>query len=83
MSGFNNSPRQNARVRALIAQPRFLRAIPSLVVLTTAMAWGVASDPDVMDATGRKAGLTHSHPADNTATGTGGDAYVRGLPPRR
>ena len=35
MSGFNNSPRQNARVRALIAQPRFLRAIPSLVLLTT------------------------------------------------
>ena len=43
MSGFNNSPRQNARVRALIAQPRFLRAIPSLVLLTTAIAWGASS----------------------------------------
>jgi hypothetical protein len=30
-------------------RPRYLRAIPSLVVLTTAMAWGVAPDPDVMD----------------------------------
>ena len=72
-----------AKLQNFMRAPRYLRAIPSLVVLTTAMAWGVASDPDVMDATGRKAGLTHSHPADNTATGTGGDAYVRGLPPRR
>lgn len=30
-------------------RPRYLRAIPSLVVLTTAMAWGVAPDPDAVD----------------------------------
>lgn len=30
-------------------RPRYLRAVPSLVVLTTAMAWGVAPDPDAAD----------------------------------
>ena len=38
--------------------PRYLRAIPSLVVLTTAMAWGMGSDPDVMDAASKKAGVS-------------------------
>ncbi len=38
-------------------RPRYLRAIPSLVVLTTAMAWGVASDPDVLDVTNKRAGV--------------------------
>ena len=28
-----------------LCRPRYLRAIPSLVVLTTAMAWGASSDP--------------------------------------
>jgi hypothetical protein len=39
-------------------RPRYLRAIPSLVVLTTAMAWGVASDPDVLDVATRRADVT-------------------------
>ena len=38
-------------------RPRYLRAIPSLVVLTTAMAWGVASEPDVLDVATRRAGV--------------------------
>lgn len=41
-----------------LMRPRYLRAIPSLVVLTTAMAWGVASEPDALDATTRRAGVT-------------------------
>ena len=41
-----------------LMRPRYLRAIPSLVVLTTAMAWGVASDPDVLDVTNKRAGVT-------------------------
>ena len=40
-----------------LMRPRYLRAIPSLVVLTTAMAWGVASDPDVLDVASRRAGV--------------------------
>lgn len=42
-------------------RPRYLRAIPSLVVLTTAMAWGVAPDSDAMDTVQKKAvGVTLS-----------------------
>lgn len=37
------------KLAEFVFRPRYLRAIPSLVVLTTAMAWGVAPDPDVMD----------------------------------
>ena len=40
-----------------LMRPRYLRAIPSLVVLTTAMAWGVASDPDVLDVRNKRAGV--------------------------
>lgn len=52
-------------------RPRYLRAIPSLVVLTTAMAWGVAPDSDAMDAVQKKAAgvtLSLNHTA---AAGTG------------
>ena len=41
-----------------LMRPRYLRAIPSLVVLTTAMAWGVASEPDVLDVVNKRAGVT-------------------------
>lgn len=41
-----------------LMRPRYLRAIPSLVVLTTAMAWGVASDPDVLDMANKRASVT-------------------------
>ena len=74
-----------AKPQNFMRGPRYLRAIPSLVVLTTAMAWGVAADPDVMDATGKKAGMTLSQRADNVAgsTGTGGELYAQGLLQRR
>ncbi|MES2188596.1 MAG: hypothetical protein V4454_00625 [Pseudomonadota bacterium] len=51
------------------SRPRYLRAIPSLVVLTTAMAWGVA--PDMTDGDGdgaqKKARVTLSNPAETPA----------------
>jgi len=62
-------------------RPRYLRAIPSLVVLTTAMAWGVAPDSDAMDSVQKKArvalSLNHAaadaspedKPASDTAAG--------------
>jgi hypothetical protein len=37
------------KIAEFLFRPRYLRAIPSLVVLTTAMAWGVAPDPDTVD----------------------------------
>ena len=33
----------DAQLAAWLARPRFLRVIPSLVVLTTALAWGAFS----------------------------------------
>lgn len=76
-----------AKPQSFLLRPRYLRAIPSLVVLTTAMAWGVAPDPDVMDATGKKAGVTLLQRADSepggTGAGAGGDPYTLGLLPRR
>ena len=57
---------QRANVKAALnffARPRYLRAIPSLMVLTTAMAWGMA--PDITDGDGdgaqKKARVTLSH----------------------
>ena len=48
-----------------LLRPRYLRAIPSLVVLTTAMAWGVAPDSDAVDTVQKRAGvaLSLNHPA--------------------
>lgn len=51
-----------------LLRPRYLRAIPSLVVLTTAMAWGVAPDSDVMESVQKKAGVTLS--LNHAAAGT-------------
>ena len=45
-----------AKLSFFAVRPRYLRAIPSLVVLTTAIAWGVASAPDVLDTVNKKAG---------------------------
>ncbi|MBC7608684.1 MAG: hypothetical protein H7228_03765 [Polaromonas sp.] len=47
-----------AKLQEFLLRLRHLRAIPSLVVLTTAIAWGVASDPDVLDTVSKKAGIT-------------------------
>jgi hypothetical protein len=49
MPGFNDSQALQAlqtpasSLRTFWSHPRFLRAIPSLMVLTTAIAWGVSS----------------------------------------
>jgi hypothetical protein len=48
--------------KTITLRPRYLRAIPSLVVLTTAMAWGALPDWDVGDDLHRKAGVTQSQP---------------------
>ncbi len=60
------------------ARPRYLRAIPSLVLLTTAMAWGMV--PDSIDGEGdavqKKARITMSH----NATATPGAPQLPGAP---
>ena len=64
-------PTQNPTPKVPKLRPRYLRAIPSLVVLTTAMAWGALPDWDVGDEQQRKAAVTQSQPL-NSAGGGGG-----------
>lgn len=52
-------------------RPRYLRAIPSLVVLTTAMAWGALPDWDVGDELLKKPGVTQVQPAGSAGGGSG------------
>ena len=67
----------DAQLAAWLARPRFLRVIPSLVVLTTALAWGAYSpidEPGLGD--GSRAGVT----LDVAAGGKAGAGFseVRG-----
>ncbi|NMM07939.1 hypothetical protein [Polaromonas sp.] len=43
MHRFKNSQSTDSRFLCLVASPRFLRAVPSVLLLTTAMAWGVSA----------------------------------------
>jgi hypothetical protein len=62
--------------KTLKLRPRYLRAIPSLVVLTTAMAWGALPDWDVGDDLHKKAGFTQSQPLNSLG---GGDGPAEGV----
>ena len=64
-------PTQNPTPKTIQLRPRYLRAIPSLVVLTTAMAWGALPDWDVGDELHKKAGVTQSQPLMGTGGGDG------------
>jgi hypothetical protein len=73
-------------IQNFLKRPRYLRAIPSLVILTTAMAWAVLPDLDDSDNIGKRAGTTISQraitaqvDAANELTGPG--QHLR-LPPR-
>ena len=50
-----------AKPQNFLLRPRYLRAIPSLVVLTTAMAWGVVAEPVVRNTASRKACTAQIH----------------------
>jgi hypothetical protein len=43
MNRFKNSHSTDPRLLSWLARPRFLRAVPSVLLLTTAMAWGVGA----------------------------------------
>jgi len=57
------------KIADFLFRPRYLRAIPSLVVLTTAMAWGVAPDPDtdMTDPVQKRASVSLSQAAASTS----------------
>ncbi|WP_293605569.1 hypothetical protein [Polaromonas sp. UBA4122] len=61
MSRIQKFQSQDSQILARVTRPRFLGAIPSLVVLTTAMAWGASSNAGVLGLDGvlrTKAGVT-------------------------
>ena len=64
------------------ARPRYLRAIPSLMVLTTAMAWGMA--PDMTDGDGdgtqKKARVTVAQKQDVTPVAGMAPGLAKALP---
>ncbi|MEO6016334.1 MAG: hypothetical protein ABIP46_03690 [Polaromonas sp.] len=60
------------KIAHFLLRPRYLRAIPSLVVLTTAMAWGVAPDPDATDAVQKRASVSLSLSYSAVGTSPGG-----------
>ena len=64
-------PTQNPTPKTIQLRPRYLRAIPSLVVLTTAMAWGALPDWDVGDELHKKSGVSVSQPMNSTGGGDG------------
>ena len=49
MSGSKESHSANVRLAECLARPRFLRVIPSLVVLTTVLAWGASTRSEGFD----------------------------------
>lgn len=53
------------KIADFLFRPRYLRAIPSLVVLTTAMAWSVMpdSDTDMTDPVQKRASVSFSQAA--------------------
>jgi hypothetical protein len=59
------------KTKTITLRPRYLRAIPSLVVLTTAMAWGALPDWDVGDDLHKKVGVTQSQPLNSSGDGDG------------
>ena len=70
------TPTTKTAAESIRLRPRYLRAIPSLVVLTTAMAWGALPDWDVGDDLHKKAGVSVSQPLNSMG---GSDGLAEGF----
>lgn len=71
MPGFKNFKSQNSQFPGCIARPGFLRVIPSLMMLTTAMAWGVSAQAGGVGLDGALRGGTGVTVAAGPAVGAG------------
>ena len=69
MPSFKNSQSHHSQILAYAARPRLLRAIPSLVLLTTAMAWGASSHAGGLGLDGALHGATGVSVAAGPALG--------------
>lgn len=76
MPSFKNSQSHHSQILARIARPRLLRAIPSLVLLTTAMAWGASSHAGGLGLGGAVHGATGVSVAAGPTLGGGTGAAV-------
>ena len=57
------------KVKDFLRRPRYLRAIPSLMLLTTAMAWGVVPEPNASQTMSKKASSARVHGANTHNAG--------------
>jgi hypothetical protein len=74
MNQLKNSPSTDFRLLSPVARPRFLRAMPSVLLLTTAMAWGVGAQAA---APGREGALRSSAASSASAKLAQPDEGVR------
>ena len=58
------------KVKDFLRRPRYLRAIPSLMILTTAMAWCVVSQPHVSQTISKKTRPPRVHGASTYNDGS-------------
>ena len=58
------------KVKDFLRRPRYLRAIPSLMILTTAMAWGVVSQPNASQTISKKTSPARVHGANTHNEGS-------------
>lgn len=78
MTQFNHSHSADSRFLPLVARPRFLRVIPSVLLLTTAMAWGVSAQAATPGAEGGlRSGAAATLSAGVVKGGAALDAGVR------
>lgn len=76
MPGFKDSTPHDPQLLARIARPRFLRAIPSLVVLTTAMAWAAAASAGGLEFDGAARSGAETRSRTSSVQGAQADALA-------
>lgn len=63
-------------IERFLLRPRYLRAIPSLVVLTTAMAWAAVPDADTSDELNKKQVVSLVQPSGPALAGSADTALA-------
>ena len=58
------------KVKDFLRRPRYLRAIPSLMILTTEMAWRVVSQPNAPQTISKKTSPARVHDASTYNDGS-------------
>lgn len=67
------------KTETFLKRPRYLRAIPSLMLLTTAMAWGMSPDMTYTESGLKRARVTVSSQVDLSAGSSFDNAVASGM----